>query len=93
MDVSLTRFNAAKELHGVGEPINFAIRTDDFLTFADSFLDGLLTDWLMQRKINDANQQVTEAIGRVRYVRRWWVWRGRGWLLQSRSASYITTSI
>ena len=39
-----------------------------FLTFADFFFDGLVADYLVQRKINDAREQVDDAIMRVRVI-------------------------
>jgi len=31
---------------------------DDFLGFADWFFDGLLVDWMVQSKINNAKDQI-----------------------------------
>ena len=39
-----------------------------FLTFADFFFDGPVSDYLVQRKINDAREQVDDAIMRVRVI-------------------------
>jgi len=41
----------------------------DFLTFADYFFDGLIADWLVQSKIQDAKAQVENAIIQVRQIR------------------------
>lgn len=40
-----------------------------FLGFADMFMDGVVADWLTQRRINDARSQVQEAVNRVRRIR------------------------
>lgn len=39
-----------------------------FFTFADYFFDGIVADWLVQSKINDARRQVENAIVKVNYV-------------------------
>lgn len=39
-----------------------------FLTFADFFFDGLVADWLVQSKIQNARRQVVEAITRVEQI-------------------------
>lgn len=39
-----------------------------FLTFADFFFDGLVADWLVQSKIQNARRQVAEAITRVEQI-------------------------
>lgn len=59
----------AGELADVGGIVNFDIQVNDFLSFADYFFDGLLADWLMQRRINEAKAQVAEAINRVTQIR------------------------
>ena len=46
----------------------FRIETGDFLTFADYFFDGIVADWLVQSKINDAKRQVDNAIVKVNYI-------------------------
>ena len=50
--------------------LNLNIDTHDFLTFADWFFDGLVADWLVQDRINEARGQVDEAIRRVEAVLR-----------------------
>ncbi len=62
---ALRRF--AGELSDVGETLDFQV--DDFLSFADYFFDGLLADWLVQKRIREAEGQVAEAIGRVTDIR------------------------
>ncbi len=60
--------NFSRELRDVEQSVDLNINTDEFLTFADYFFDGILADWLMQDKINNARRQVDEAIRRVEYV-------------------------
>lgn len=63
---ALKRFQ--KELMFVENIPEFRIKTGDFLTFADYFFDGIVADWLVQSKINDARQQVEDAIEKVDYI-------------------------
>lgn len=60
----------SKELQDVNMTLNLNIDTHDFLTFADWFFDGLVADWLVQDRINEARGQVDEAIRRVEAVLR-----------------------
>lgn len=64
---SLQRFS--KELDDVDQHLNFDFNIGDFLSFADYFFDGFVADWLVQSRINDAKNQVREAIHRVETVR------------------------
>ena len=64
---ALRRF--AGELRDVESVVDVDLRIDDFLSFADYFFDGLIADWMMQKRINDAKRQVTEAINRVGQIR------------------------
>lgn len=64
---ALRRF--AKELRDVEAELPLNVRVDDFLGFADYFFDGLVADWLVQKRIREASAQVTEAIRRVREIR------------------------
>lgn len=57
-----------KELMDVDNIPEFRIETGDFLTFADYFFDGIVADWLVQSKINDAKRQVDNAIVKVNYI-------------------------
>ena len=57
-----------KELMDVDNIPEFRIETGDFLTFADYFFDGIMADWLVQSKINDAKRQVDNAIVKVNYI-------------------------
>ncbi|MCM1188448.1 MAG: hypothetical protein NC541_04015 [bacterium] len=63
---ALKRFQ--RELTDVDNVSEFHIETGDFLTFADYFFDGLIADWLVQSRINDAKKQVDNAIRRVTYI-------------------------
>lgn len=65
---SLKRFQ--KELMDVDTIPEFHLETGDFLTFADYFFDGVVADWLVQSKINDAKRQVENAIQKVNYLLR-----------------------
>ena len=46
------------------------LETGDLLGFADYFFDGVIADWLMQSRIRKAQDQVDEAIRRVKAMRR-----------------------
>ena len=47
----------------------------DFLTFADFFFDGIIADWLVQSRINDAKEELENAIlqveGMVENLQKW----------------------
>ena len=60
----------SKELNDVNIACNLNIETGDFLSFADWFFDGFIVDWMMQDRINQASQQVEEAIRRVEDILR-----------------------
>ena len=59
-----------KELRDVTLNTNLSIDCGDFLTFADFFWDGMIADWLVQSKINDAKRQVEDAIAQVEHILR-----------------------
>lgn len=59
-----------KELMDVDTVAEFHIETGDFLSFADYFFDGLIADWLVQSRINEAKRQVDNAIQKVEEVLR-----------------------
>ncbi len=65
---ALKRFQ--KELMDVETVEDFHIETGDFLAFADYFFDGIIADWLMQSRINDAREQVENARQKVMYIMR-----------------------
>lgn len=46
-------------------PAEFQMEVSGFLSFADFFFDGIVFDYLVQRKINEAREQAEDAIGRV----------------------------
>ncbi|MDD6193411.1 MAG: hypothetical protein PUB19_00770 [Lachnospiraceae bacterium] len=58
----------SRELEDVNISQALNLNTGDFLTFADFFFDGLIADWLMQDRINDARSQVESAIRRVEEI-------------------------
>ena len=41
----------------------------NFLSFADYFFDGFVADFMVQSRINDALEQVEEAITKIRNIR------------------------
>ncbi len=60
---ALKRFQ--RELMDVENIPEFHIEMGDFLAFADYFFDGIVADWLVQSKINDARRRVDNAIRKV----------------------------
>ncbi len=56
------------ELGDIQDLQNMDIRIGDFLTFADFFWDGFLSDILVQSKINDARRKIADAINRTESV-------------------------
>ena len=64
----LRRFR--KELADVDAFADIHIETGDFLALADYFFAGLIADWMMQSRINDAKRQVDTAIQKVEEVLR-----------------------
>lgn len=61
--VDLKRFQ--KELRDVNVMMDLRMEINSFLSFADIVFDGLIADYLVQTKINEAREQVEEAIDRV----------------------------
>jgi len=59
----LKRFET--ELQDLNEFENINLDTRDFLGFADLIFDGLLSDIMMQSRINEARSKVSTAIRRV----------------------------
>ena len=57
----------SRELQDVNLP---SIELGGFATFADYFFDGFLADFMVQQKINQARQQIAEAIDRVEDILR-----------------------
>ena len=54
-----------KELRDVNGTYNLSLDIGGFLSFADFFFDGVIADYLVQTKINDAKIQVRDAIQSV----------------------------
>ena len=63
---ALKRFQ--KELTDMENVAEFHIETGDFLSFADYFFDGIIADWLVQSRINEARTQVENARQKVMYI-------------------------
>ena len=57
-----------RELQDVSVPLEMRIDIGSFLSFADFFFDGFLADYLVQSKINDAKEQVRDAIRMVESI-------------------------
>lgn len=62
----LRRFS--KEVHDVDMMCDLDFDCSGFLHFADYFFDGFLADFLVQGKINQAREQIEDAIDQVEYV-------------------------
>lgn len=62
----LRRFQ--KELKDVDIPLDLRMEVGSFLSFADFFFDGFVADYLVQTKISDAREQVSDAIFRVEQI-------------------------
>jgi hypothetical protein len=62
----LSRFS--KELNDVNMACNLNIDVGGFLSFADFFFDGVVADWLVQDRINEARRQVDDAIWMVQEI-------------------------
>lgn len=59
----------SQALKDVDYQINLDFTVSDFLSFADYFFDGLLADLFVQDRIDEAEQQVKEAITKVESIR------------------------
>ena len=57
----------SRELQDVDMP---SVELGGFITFADYFFDGFLADFMVQQKINQAREQVAQAIDRVEAILR-----------------------
>lgn len=62
----LRRFKT--ELADIQIDSNIQIETDGFAKFADFFFDGLIADWVMQSKIQNSYQSVTQVQSKVNSV-------------------------
>ena len=58
----------SRELNDVTYMSGVELGIGDFATFADYFFDGMLADFYVQTKINDARSQVDIAIRRVESI-------------------------
>jgi hypothetical protein len=61
---SLSRFN--RELKDIRQQLEVEIGIDRFDLFLDFFMDGLITDWIVQSKIDAALEQAAEARQAIR---------------------------
>ena len=57
-----------RELNEVVIPTDFSMNTFTFSSFADFVFDGFLADYLVQSKISEAKEQVSDAIIRVEQI-------------------------
>ena len=64
--MDLKRFQ--KELKDVNIPLDLRMEVGSFLSFADFFFDGFVADYLVQSKISDAKEQVSDAIYKVESI-------------------------
>ena len=62
----LKRFQ--RELKDVNIPLDLRMEVGGFLSFADFFFDGFVADYLVQSKISEAKEQVSDAIIRVEQI-------------------------
>ena len=63
---NLKRFQ--RELKDVNIPLDLRMEVGSFLSFADFFFDGFVADYLVQSKISEAKEQVSDAIIRVEQI-------------------------
>ncbi|HBA63406.1 MAG TPA: hypothetical protein DCZ20_06085 [Lachnospiraceae bacterium] len=54
-----------RELADIHVPMELRMEVGGFLSFADFFFDGIVADYLVQSRIADAREQVSDAIRRV----------------------------
>lgn len=59
-----------RELKDIPDFSDLGIDIGNFLSFADVFLDGLVADWMVQRKIEDARKQVDNGISQIEMLLR-----------------------
>ena len=57
-----------RELKDVNIPLDLRMEVGSFLSFADFFFDGFVADYLVQSKISEAKEQVSDAIIRVEKI-------------------------
>ena len=63
LQVCLLRFRT--ELTDISISADIEVKADGFLRFADYFFDGLLVDWSVQNRIQDAQDQIQEVCGQI----------------------------
>lgn len=57
-----------KELSDIDLSMDLRMEVGGFLSFADFFFDGFVADYLVQSKIEDAREQVADAINMISNV-------------------------
>lgn len=57
-----------RELRDVTIHADLNLNVSGFLGFADYFFDGILADYLVQSRINDAKNQVEQAISQIQSI-------------------------
>ena len=57
-----------KELKDVNIPLDLRMEVGSFLSFADFFFDGFVADYLVQSKISESKEQVSDAIYKVESI-------------------------
>ena len=55
-----------EELADADERLQLSLQIDGFSKFADYFFDGLISDWIVQSKIQKAKAECSETISRVK---------------------------
>ena len=60
--------NFQKELKDINVPLDLRMEVGSFLSFADFFFDGFVADYLVQSKIADAKEQVSDAIFKIEQI-------------------------
>lgn len=58
-----------RELHDVDINTDLAIEIGGLATFADYFFDGLIVDWVVQSRINEARKRVETVMSQVEQIR------------------------
>ena len=59
-----------QELRDVQQTVHIQLETGDFIHFSDLFFDGFLSDWLVQSRIREAEQQVEYAIRQISAIQK-----------------------
>ena len=58
----------SNELDDVRDIENLNVDVDSFLTFADFFFDGLIADFLVQSRIREGQEQISQAVIRIQNI-------------------------